>query len=204
MTGELDNNRSNSHTWNFYAWTNVFTTQQIKEINEFIDKEYDGLENVESGTPNLPDGTIVKNVSTVKVISYGKIKHLILDLVNEAYYTANFHFGYTTFVPYNNEVLNFNTYNSDNKDHYGWHTDLSRSATYDIKFSLLINLSTDPYEGGEFQLQDGYTCGLWSGSSLFEPGSAIMFKSYMPHRVLPVTSGTRKSLIMFISGPKFK
>ena len=37
-----------------------------------------------------------------------------------------------------------------------------------------------------------------------KPGSAIMFKSHLNHRVLPVTSGTRKSLTMFIFGPKFQ
>ena len=195
----LDNNKSNSHTWNFYAWTDVFTAQQIKEINEFIDKKYDRFQKKGGGTANLPDGTIVKNISTVKQISYGKIKHLISGLVDEAYYCANFHFGYPTFNPYNKELLNFNTYNSDNKDYYGWHHDESRSATHDVKLTLLVNLSTDPYEGGKFQLENE-----WADVSVLDKGgNALIFKSHIQHRVLPVTSGTRKSLTMFIHGAKF-
>ena len=195
----LDNNHSNSHTWNFYAWTDVFTAQQIKEINEFIDKEYDGLQEKKYGTANRPDGTIVKNISTVKNIQYGKIKHLISDLVDDAYFSANFHFGYPTFNPYNKEFLNFNTYNSDTKDYYDWHHDESRSATHDVKLTLLVNLSTDPYEGGKFQLENEWT----DVSVLDKAGSALIFKSHIRHRVLPVTSGTRKSLTMFIHGAKF-
>ena len=195
----LDNNKSNSHTWNFYAWTNVFTAQQIKEINAFIDKEYDELQEKGGGTPDRPDGTIVKNVSTVKQIRYGKIKHLISDLIDDVYYCANFHFGYPTFGPYNKELLNFNTYNSDNKDYYNWHIDESRSATHDVKLTLLVNLSTDPYEGGKFQLENEWT----DVSVLNKGGNALMFKSHIQHRVLPVTSGTRKSLTMFIYGAKF-
>ena len=195
----LDNNHSNSYNWNFYAWTNVFTAQQIKEINEFIDKEYDGLQEKKYGTANRPDGTIVKNISTVKNIQYGKIKHLISDLVDDAYFSANFHFGYPTFNPYNKEFLHFNTYTSDNKDYYDWHHDESRSATHDVKLTLLVNLSTDPYEGGNFQLENKWT----DVSVLDKTGNALMFKSHLQHRVLPVTSGTRKSLTMFIKGAKF-
>ena len=196
----LDNNKSNSHTWNFYAWTNVFTAQQIKEINAFIDKEYDELQEKGGGTPDRPDGTIVKNVSTVKHIRYGKIKHLISDLVEDAYFSANFHFGYPTFNPYNKEYLKFNTYTSDNKDYYDWHHDESRSATHDVKLTLLVNLSTDTYEGGKFQLENEWV----DVSVLDKAGSALIFKSHTRHRVLPVTSGTRKSLTMFIHGPKFQ
>ena len=195
----LDKDWSNSHKWDFYAWTDVFTAQQIKEITELIDKEYDGLQEKERGAPDAPDGTIVKNVSTVKNIQYGKIKHLISDVVNDAYYCANFNFGYPTFGPYNVEKLNFNTYNSDTKDYYEWHIDTSDSATYDVKLTLLINLSTEPYEGGKFQLNNE-----WEDVSILNTiGNALMFKSHIRHRVLPVTSGTRKSLTMFIHGPKF-
>ena len=203
MTTDLDQDELNSHTWRYYAWDKFFNIQQIKELNELIDKEYNGFEDVKLATDDYPDGTIVKNISTVKVISYGKIKRLVLNLINNAYYCANFDFGYTTFGPYNQEVLNFNIYTSDTKDYYAWHTDSSRSPMYDMKLTLLINLSTEPYEGGEFQLgevQDKYT----GASILNEPGSALMFKSHIRHRVLPVTSGTRKTLTMFIHGPKFR
>ena len=36
-----------------------------------------------------------------------------------------------------------------------------------------------------------------------KPGSMIMFKSHMNHKVSPVTSGERISLAGFLKGPKF-
>jgi len=106
---------------------------------------------------------------------------------------------FSVISPYNKELLNFNTYNSDNKDYYNWNHDESRSATNDVKLTLLVNLSTDSYEGGKFQLENEWT----DVSVLDKAGSALIFKSHIQHRVLPVTSGTRKSLTMFIHGPKF-
>ena len=35
------------------------------------------------------------------------------------------------------------------------------------------------------------------------PGSAILFKSYLHHKVTPVTKGERKSLTYFMEGPAF-
>ena len=34
--------------------------------------------------------------------------------------------------------------------------------------------------------------------------SVLLFPSYLLHRVKPVTKGTRRSLVLWISGPKFK
>ena len=36
------------------------------------------------------------------------------------------------------------------------------------------------------------------------PGSFIVFPSFIQHRVLPVTKGTRRSLVGWASGPKFR
>jgi PKHD-type hydroxylase len=37
-----------------------------------------------------------------------------------------------------------------------------------------------------------------------ERGVVIAFPSYVLHRVTPITSGTRKSVVIWITGPKFK
>ena len=36
------------------------------------------------------------------------------------------------------------------------------------------------------------------------PGNAIMLKSHLNHKVLPVTKGERNTLTFFICGPKFR
>jgi PKHD-type hydroxylase len=35
-------------------------------------------------------------------------------------------------------------------------------------------------------------------------GTLVAFPSYLLHRVTPITSGTRKSLVAWVSGPVFR
>jgi len=178
-----------------------FNTESINEINKFIDDSYDKrLENQDLGSTR-ENGTVVKNISSVRPIPYGRIKHLISGLIDEAYQSVNLDFGFLTFPQTDSQYCNFNIYDSNSKDRYDWHCDESDSPTYDIKCTLLINLSTESFEGGEFQLFPSTES--IDMPSLLKPGSAVMFKSHILHRVLPVTSGTRKTLTVFIYGPKF-
>ena len=187
-------------TWKYYTWTNYFNKEEVKQISEFIEKNYSGYEDPELGAKTA-DGNYKKQISTVKTIHYGTVEPLISRLVGEAFSVANMQFGYTTFGPHLDLGLLYNTYQSKDKDYYNWHFDNSNSPTHDVKLTLLVNLSTEPYEGGEFQT---YIYSETSHPDFDKPGSAIMFKSHLNHRVLPVTSGTRKSLTMFIHGPKFR
>ena len=80
---------------------------------------------------------------------------------------------------------------------------LKNGSIRKISMTLFMN-NPDEYEGGEFDLE------------LFEPekqpryetfklkkGSAIFFQSDSWHRVRPVSSGVRKSLVAWYSGPTF-
>ena len=186
---------SESWTWDWYYWDNFFNDKEVKNINNFIENNYDMNENPELGTE-------YKKVSTVKNIKYKKVKHLISEVVDEAVYIAEKGFGYNIFKTNNNDFLNYNIYDSNTRDNYDWHWDKSFSATFDTKLTLLINLSDEYYEGGDFQLLTGnkeQTIEQFSKS-----GSAFMFKSHILHRVVPVTYGVRKSLAIWIDGPKFQ
>ena len=39
---------------------------------------------------------------------------------------------------------------------------------------------------------------------LDKPGSALMFKSHILHKVTPVTKGERRTLTIFLKGPAFR
>tara|TARA_B110000196_G_C20802448_1_gene500835 strand:- start:45 stop:626 length:582 start_codon:yes stop_codon:yes gene_type:complete len=186
--------------WKYYTWTNVFNKNEVKQICEFIENNYVKLEGPELGAHDK-DGNYKKQISSVKVIHYETIEPLISRLIKLAFQVANLDFGYITFGPHPRDSLLYNTYHSENKDCYNWHYDESRSPLSDVKLTLLVNLSTEPYEGGEFEM---YLDSETSDSRFDKPGSAIMFKSHFNHRVLPVTSGIRKSLAMFITGPRFR
>ena len=183
-------------TWNYYTWTEFFNKEECRLISEFIDNNWHREEKKEDGAGVTGDK---RRISSVTRIHYGHVKHLISNLVERAYKITNAEFGFKTFGPYDIDELLWNTYTSDDKDRYDWHFDESRVTTYSTKMTLLINLSPEPYTGGEFQT---YTYNEDNHPDYDKPGSAIMFKSHFNHRVLPMTSGTRKTLALFLCGPR--
>ena len=89
------------------------------------------------------------------------------------------------------------------KQHYNWHFDaFTEYHGYERKISSVVILS-DPakYSGGEFEIVvDG---NIEKPTSIKPPkGSVIFFASWMPHRVAPVKSGVRKSLVAWIMGKR--
>jgi PKHD-type hydroxylase len=70
------------------------------------------------------------------------------------------------------------------------------------KLSFSIQLSDpDDYEGGNVQLLDE------AGNNYIAPrkrGCICLFDSRTQHRVLKVTKGTRKSIVGWVVGPRWK
>jgi PKHD-type hydroxylase len=100
---------------------------------------------------------------------------------------------------------------------YDWHRDGRADclSTYDNpdnkflhgygrKLSMTILLN-DNYEGGDFQFCTyGEEKNKVHTPEFNSTGSIIVFPSFMEHRVLPVTKGTRYSLVAWFIGPPFK
>jgi PKHD-type hydroxylase len=85
-------------------------------------------------------------------------------------------------------------------DHFDWHIDLGEEAIADRKLSMAVLLN-DPadFQGGNWQFAfDDET------DAPKAAGAAVVFPSYLPHRVTPVTSGSRYSLVGWMCGPTFK
>lgn len=76
------------------------------------------------------------------------------------------------------------------------HTDLENNK----KLGVVLQLSpTDAYEGGTLEL------GLVSPfAASRERGSVLVFPTWIPHRVTPITSGTRYVVATFATGPSFR
>ena len=83
--------------------------------------------------------------------------------------------------------------------HYDWHPDMGTGNTSTRKLSISVLIS-DPseYDGGDLEYRD------LRGECPKERGTAIVFPSFLIHRVAPVTRGTRVSLVSWISGPPFR
>lgn len=101
------------------------------------------------------------------------------------------------------EAFQYTVYKSKNKQHYDWHVDVdNNSSNYVRKISASVILS-DPndYEGGEFELVPH---GRVNEPFVVKPkrGEVVFFSSFMPHRVRPITSGVRKSLVCWVMGER--
>lgn len=99
------------------------------------------------------------------------------------------------------ENFQYTTYNPD--QHYTWHWDVAFGwQNHQRKISSVLFLSDpDDYEGGEFEI---CVNGNLDDIRSFKPkrGDCMFFASWMPHRVKPVTSGKRHTLVSWAEGPR--
>ena len=83
--------------------------------------------------------------------------------------------------------------------HFGWHSDLAAGQVSTRKLSISVQLSAPgDYEGGDLEMCPHGTIDEFRGL-----GNALAFPSYIPHRVLPVTSGVRTAMVVWVHGPAF-
>lgn len=122
--------------------------------------------------------------------------NFIIQAANEKYYNFDLN-GYSD--------IQYTTYDSNKIGRYDWHTDIGFGELFDKnsdtrKLSLTLNLNDD-YEGGEFEINVGKESNPIKCET--KKGRAIIFPSFVVHRVTPVTKGVRKSLVIWVVGPKF-
>lgn len=100
--------------------------------------------------------------------------------------------------------MQFTEYDAEYQGQYKVHHDIDWTSAkpYQRKLSMVIQLS-DPseYEGGDLQFTEVENP---VRDDLRKQGSIIVFPSYLQHAVTPVTKGRRYSLVLWISGPRWK
>jgi len=173
--------------------------KQIKELNKFIEANYAFVEDP-ANIARDEDGTSKKKTKTL-VIYRHQIKKLIHTLETYIQHVNNNYFGYDLY-PFNEyNVCFYNIYESSNQGEYRYHIDTSRSDVYDIKLTIIVNLSNKAFEGGEFYIFNGNE---YKTEEIKQPGTILILKSYLNHKVSPVISGQRKTLTFFAKGPRLK
>ena len=99
------------------------------------------------------------------------------------------------------EAIQFTKYAED--QFYDWHIDSHNTwLNYERKISGVVFLDDpDSYEGGELEI---IVNGSPDRSIKIKPkkGEIAFFASWMPHRVLPVTKGTRRTLVFWVQGKR--
>jgi PKHD-type hydroxylase len=140
------------------------------------------------------DKTVRK--SKLNWLSFNNNTAWIFEKISKVVMDANlsrFNFDLAGFF----EDLQLTRYDGDG-GHYEWHEDGGNGPSSVRKISVVIQLS-DPenYSGGELEV-------FGFGKLTKERGSVSIFPSYALHKVHPTTSGTRFSLVSWISGPAFR
>jgi len=80
---------------------------------------------------------------------------------------------------------------------YTWHVDMGRDDLASRKLSVIVLLSeSSAYEGGDLQWMPDL------GACPRTVGTAVVFPSFMPHRVTPVTWGERFALVTWVHGDR--
>lgn len=92
---------------------------------------------------------------------------------------------------------------------YTWHQDGLDGDLAARKLSMVVQLS-DPadYEGGDLEFfsldGDGAAPDPGRRAATRARGTVIVFPSFEYHRVTPLLSGTRRSLVCWVGGPPFR
>lgn len=180
---------------NFYWWfKNIYSTAEIKQINQDINN------NLLPAWKDRP-APGVKKTATVKV--FPMIKVPLLERLYNCALEANFNnFGYNLYPLSSAKLMNYNIYNAKQKSTYNWHSDGEFNNPYtDAKLTVLLNISEKSYKGGELWLKVSTATKV---VQLNEPGSIVVFTAWQSHKVTPVTEGERKTVSLWLQGPKFQ
>ncbi len=122
--------------------------------------------------------------------------HWLFHRLGMLFVEAGRHFGLelTGFI----DALQYTVYGAE--QHFDWHMDLGPGTTSLRKLSMTLQLSdANDYQGGMLEFINAPTL-----SQSRPVGSAIFFPSYLAHRVTPVESGVRRSLVAWACGPSFR
>jgi PKHD-type hydroxylase len=184
----------------FVTWRDGFTSNELDQIISYGDSlplnkaVIGGRSQEDSYTDIRESKTSWISLNNDSQWIYDKLSWIARQL-NGQFYKFDL-FGFQ-------EDFQYTIYNAEDSGHYDWHQD-SGSANFGSgprKLSLVLQLSNpDDYAGGDLELLTA------SRPTKVEKqrGLIALFPSYTLHRVTAVTSGTRRSLVVWITGPAFK
>lgn len=193
----VSNQRGNVNHFNYYYFTDAFTTEELDKIietGELIPKNRATTVSDKGEGGNITD----YRISDVSWIGRDPKTSWIFDKIADLAITANSEMWNFDIWDYQDD-LQYTTYYGDG-GHYDWHADLGVGIS-NRKLSIVLQLSDgEDYEGGILQLNTG-------GNILSVPkqrGLICFFPSFVLHRVTPLTSGLRRSLVTWLCGANLR
>jgi PKHD-type hydroxylase len=181
------------------SYADLFNDDEVSEIlrlTEFYALEKGVVVGEQNENKNITDNI---RTSQIKWIPYNKeTEWVYLKISNEVreINKERYHFQLT-----GTEPIQYSEYYGSNGGKYDFHLDtvLFDKGVRKISVSILLS-SPDDYVGGDLI--------TWSGPDFCiaerKKGRANIFPSWTLHKVNPVISGTRKSLVLWFYGEEFK
>lgn len=186
------------------CWSGAFTDKELNRIIEIGDKHQFMQGKVGGGHDH--EGKEVQSIRNSKItwIESGEETGWLFRKMAELISVINS--DKFQFELENLPNFQYTTYTTGG--FYDWHIDDSHSQVYGpwhrkLGISVLLSDPETEFTGGEFQI-------IPSGhpdhpeSIQCKKGDVLVFPSFVPHRVTELLSGKRKSLVTWVTGPKFK
>jgi len=185
-------------SWIVETTTPLFTPEQCQMVIDAGRRQKP--QKAQVGMGRKPGGGLdtKKRVTTIGWIPFKEMPEMY-DQINNFIQKANRnHFGFGNVQI--TEQAQFTEYPEGG--FYDWHMDTDVNMKHEPpvrKISMTLLLSPEnQFEGGDLELMaPGKTVKL-------KQGHAIIFASFINHRVAPVTRGVRQSLVMWFGGEPFK
>lgn len=193
-----------THSWVY--WDDMFTHTELDNIVSYCENA--GLERSKViGEDNKEKIEKVRRCD-IKFHPRNNETAWIFDRINDIIIRVNsLYYG---FELNGYDAFQYTSYNSAEKGNYNWHMDThlgirdlpnNMPQPRKLSMSLMLNDPETDFRGGEFELNTGRE--EHAEKLPFKKGRAVFFPSFLIHRVKPVTKGFRKSLVVWVVGPKF-
>ena len=185
-------------SWIVETTTPLFTPDQCRQIVECGHRQKPQQAQVGMGKPGGGGLDTKKRVTTISWIPFKEMPEMYNDLNNFIQKANLNHFGFDDVQI--TEQAQFTEYPEGG--FYNWHMDTDVTMQHEPpvrKISMTLLLSPEnQFEGGDLELTAP------GKRAKLKQGHAIVFASFLNHRVAPVTRGIRQSLVMWFGGKPFK
>lgn len=180
----------------FAVWTGGFTSEEVDKI---IDLEK--LHTFEKGRVWLDNDAAPAQTrdSDVSWIHPDQHSNWVFERIANITSVVNYdHFMYNIDGV---DAFQYTKYGPE--QHYTWHWDMELGWQKWVRKISMVLMLSDPseYEGGELEVVNN---GNFDDRASFKPakGDMVFFASWMPHRVTPIKSGLRRSLVAWVMGER--
>lgn len=193
----------NTVLYSYCYWDDAFSDKEIDEMCNFFSQH-----EVERATVLDKNKSVNETTrrSNVRFFHRDENTFRVFDRLNET--IENLNDKFYNFVLNGYESFQYTEYDAHEKGEYNFHMDTvfgkeeTLIQTRKLSLVMCLNRPGIDFEGGQFYINVGSE--KEAHEVEMKKGRIIVFPSFLIHRVAPVTKGKRKSLVIWVVGPKFR